>query len=377
MNKIKNIEFLRIIGCIAIILLHLFNKAHLHGLFSDIEIYNKFFNMTSNGQKAVDLFFIISGFFFALKFNPVQSIWEFLKHKLVRLYPVLIFCLIMYFLISLTGAVKFTFYDNILNLLCLNGTLLVLKVGNLGAFWYVSAMLWTFVLFSYLLKNYEKKNVNLFIALLVFFSYGFIIHAKGGAINSHEQTFYNIFNIGMIRAFGGIGVGYFIAQWYEKNADKIKKLTLPLYQKIAFTTLEFVCIFFIINNLMLHKIHYKNHIIFIITFATTLMLFLAKQGFISKLLNIDYWHGLAQYTYSLYMTHMIIFDTLKGSFWKYHPEIVYAHPILNVFFTLTIVVLFGTFTYHFIEKPATSFLSQKSKSHMVVRERESNPSNGL
>lgn len=375
MNKIKNIEFLRIIGCIAIILLHLFNKTQLHGLFSDIEIYNKFFNMTNNGQKAVDLFFIISGFFFALKFNPVQSIWEFLKHKFIRLYPVLRFGLVTYFLISLTGAVKFTFYDNILNLLCLNGTFLVLKHGNLGAFWYVSSMLWTFVLFSYLLKNYEKKNVDLFIALLVFFSYGFIIHAKGGAINSNTQTFYNIFNVGMMRAFGGIGVGYFIAQWYKTNAEKIKTLILPLYQKILITALEFVCIYFIINNLMLHKINYKNHIIYIVVFALVLMLFLAKQGFISKLLNIDYWQKISKYTYSLYMTHQIIFWTLKGSLWKYHPEIVYAHPILNVFFTLTIVVLFGIFTYHFIEKPATSFLSQKAKTCMVVR--ESNPSNGL
>ena len=94
MQKIKNIEFLRIIGCIAIILLHLFENARLHGLFGDIEIYDKLYCMTSNGQKAVDLFFIISGFFFALKFNPAKSIWEFLKHKFIRLYPVLIFGII-------------------------------------------------------------------------------------------------------------------------------------------------------------------------------------------------------------------------------------------------------------------------------------------
>ena len=189
MNKIKNIEFLRVIGCLAIILLHLFNNTRLHGLFGDIEIYDKLFRMTSNGQKAVDLFFMLSGFFFALKVDTTKSIWEFLKNKLIRLYPVLIFITLLCFVASLFGAMEFTLYDNILSLLCLNGTSLFISRGNIHIFWYVSAMLWTFLLFYYLLKNYEKKHVNLFIAILIFFCYSFIIHAKSGKINHNIQTF--------------------------------------------------------------------------------------------------------------------------------------------------------------------------------------------
>lgn len=85
MHKIKNIEFLRIIGCLAIILFHLFNNSRLHSFFPDIQIYDRFFNMSCDGQKAVDLFFILSGFFFFLKFNVSQSLWDFIKHKLIRL----------------------------------------------------------------------------------------------------------------------------------------------------------------------------------------------------------------------------------------------------------------------------------------------------
>ncbi len=51
-KRFKNIEFLRIIGCLAIILIHLFNDKRLHKLFDDIDLYNKFFMMTCNGQKA-------------------------------------------------------------------------------------------------------------------------------------------------------------------------------------------------------------------------------------------------------------------------------------------------------------------------------------
>lgn len=50
MQKIKNIEFLRVIGCIAIVLLHLFNK-ELWKFFTDVNFYNSLKSMTANGQK--------------------------------------------------------------------------------------------------------------------------------------------------------------------------------------------------------------------------------------------------------------------------------------------------------------------------------------
>ena len=180
MQKLKNIEFLRIIGCLTIIVFHLFFATRSNGYFADIEIFRQIAKMTVNGQKAVDLFFMLSGLFFALKLDTTKTIFEFIKNKLIRVYPVLVFITIIYLFTSLLGITKFTLYDNILSLLCLNGTGLVLSHGNTGIFWYVSAMLWTFLLFYYLLKNYDKKHVNLFIALLIFFCYSFIIHAKGG-----------------------------------------------------------------------------------------------------------------------------------------------------------------------------------------------------
>ncbi|MBQ8460042.1 acyltransferase family protein [bacterium] len=91
MQKIKNIEFLRVIGCIAIILLHLY-CGQLYKYFPDITMYLKGNNILSNGQKAVDLFFIISGFFFAYLLNTKYSLWEFLKRNLFG-YILLLFLL--------------------------------------------------------------------------------------------------------------------------------------------------------------------------------------------------------------------------------------------------------------------------------------------
>lgn len=360
MEKIKNIEFLRIIGCLAIILYHMFTKTGIAELINDIDIYTKFHNMTSNGDKAVDLFFIISGFFFIFKFNSAQSLWEFLKHKLIRLYPVVTFVVLVSFLLSLFGIYEFSFYGFTLDYLGINGTILTLKTGHIGGLWYVTTMLWTCILFGYIIKNYQKKNVDLFIALLIFFSYGFIIHALKGNIGCTTGTTINyIYNIGLLRAFGGIGIGYFIAQWYKVNFDKIKIFNPNLFQKLSITILEFMCIFFIINNLILHKLHYSNKIIFIVVFTIAIMLFLFKKGFITKLLDINFWQNMSKYTYSLYMTHIVTLRFFKFTLWKYHGDFVYNYPILNILLFLSATLLFGIFTYHFIEKPAKIYLSKK------------------
>ncbi len=367
MTKFKNIEFLRVVGCIAIILLHLYSDVRLHGIFGDIQLYDRFYRMTMNGQKAVDLFFILSGFFFALKLDTTKSIWAFLKNKLIRLYPVLLWITFIAFIASLFGVFKFHFYENILTLCGLSGTSLVLNFGNVDIFWYVSTMLWTFLLFYYLLQNYEKKHVNLFIAILIFFCYSFLIHAKGGKINHNLQTFYYIFNVGMMRGFGGIGLGYFIAEWYKNNVDNIKNLFINIKQKICISIIEFACIFFIINNLMLHRPSFKNHIFFIVVFVITIILFLIRRGYISQCLENDFWPKLSKYTYSFYMTHLSVFNILRGSLWKYYPEWVYAHPVLNIELSLVLVFILGVFTYHIIEVPCTRYFSQKVIHKEITR----------
>ncbi len=364
LEKFKNIEFLRVVGCIAIVLLHIFNGGGLYESFASAWDFNygKIHWITSNGAKAVDLFFILSGLFFMLKIAPppkMQSLYSFVKKKVIRLWPVLIWTIFLYFLVSLTGAIEFQTFSNIITFFGLSGNGIGLERGNVGAFWYVSAMLWVLVLFFYLLKNFDKKVVNLIIALLVYFSYVFLLHARDGSIGNHIQTFYNIVNVGMLRAFGGIGIGYFIAEWYKNNRENIQNLTLSFSNKVAVSILEFGCVFFIIKNLMLNKLSFHNQIIFIIVFTMTIVLFLLNKGYVSELLNNDINVFLGKYTYSIYLTHSVVRGLFKGTFWKYHPEFVFMHPLLNIVITLLTVLILGIITYHFVEKPASKYLQEK------------------
>ena len=363
MDKIKNIEFLRIVGCIAIILFHLFSSINNSPL-NDIEPYAKVFSMTRNGDKAVDLFFILSGLFFCYKLNLKTSMFEFIKHKVLRLWPVLIFIIFLYFIFSLFGIINFNFYHFLLCFLGLNGTSLVTVGAGVVVFWYISAMLFVLAFYYYLLKNYEEKNVNLTIALIVFFSYGFIIHALKGGIYGQDKTFNNIYNIGMLRALGGIGAGYFIGLWYKNNFEAIKNFNYKIWHILTLTFIEFISLYFIINNLMLHKLKFNNQIVFIIAFVAVIVAFLINKGFISRFFNKDWCVNVAKYTYSFYMTHIFIFNVFKNSIWKNNPEIIIAHPYSNLFITLSLVFILGVFTYHFVEAPCAKYFKNKNVKNL-------------
>ena len=359
MDKIKNIEILRIIGCISVILFHLFGKFDIEkGIFTDINIYSFLYNITQNWNKAVELFFIISGVFFAITYNPNYSIFEFIKKKLIRLYPVLVFSFLIAFVLSIFKFLRFKFYNNLLGLFLLSGTPLALKHDNVINDWYVGALFWTLLLFFYLKKNFSDKYTNLFITIGIFFSYSIILHFLDGKIDNTWQGINNIINYGMLRAIGGIGIGYLIGTWYRNNKDKIKNFIVKTKLKICFTLINFLCFGFIVKNLLLYNLHFNNQIIFVLVFTITIMLLLLNKDYLSNYLNKNIFVSLSKYTYSLFLTHHVIIIGIKGSLWKYAPSFVYAHPIINIAISLLIIFIAGILTYHFIEKPSTNYLKK-------------------
>lgn len=347
MDKIKNIEFLRVIGCLAVVFFHLFRNKIFLETFTDVHwVYR--LSKVDHGYLAVELFFILSGIFFVLTLNTKLSLWEFVKKKLIRLYPVLVFVMLGYFLISLTGINEFEFklYDNILCLLSLNGTGLVLERGrgNLGVFWYVSSMLWVLIPLFYSLKYFDKKVVNIILLGLVFLSYTFLVHADTG---------------GYLRAIGGIGIGYFIGEWYKNNKDMIENCVLSVKCRLFLTIIEFMCLFFIINNLFIRPMKYRNDMIFIAVFTIITVCFLFNKGYISKVLDNISWTYISKYTYSIYMTHIFVLWIISHTIWKSGLPIIQMHPVLNTAGILALIAAFGIFTYHFVEVPAKAYFNKK------------------
>ncbi len=344
--KLKNIDFIRIIACVAIILFHLLYD-------SDLEV-------TKNGNKAVDLFFIIAGFCFVYKLNLKISLFEFIKHKIIRLYPVLIFAILLIGLLSLFGFTNLNLYNTVYMILGLSGTGLhnnLESINYLGHYWFCSSLLWVLAFYFYLVKNFDIKHVNLFTALAVFFCYSFILDARHGIINGMTDNYYHVFNLGLMRAMGGIGIGYLIGNWYKSNLCKFESVKLNLIPKIFLSVLEFVCLYFVISNLTFHDVKCTNHFIFIIVYMALIILFLYKKGFVSRFLDKNIFVHLGKYTYSIFVTHFIVVNFLCRLYWKYFWNIsaLYVYPIIFI-----ICILFGIITYHIIENPVIRYLNKKN-----------------
>ncbi len=358
MQKIRNIEFLRIVGCLAVVMWHLCHCVHSLHTVADTHFYNSLYKISSKDMLAVDLFFIISGFFFMYKNNFEKPLINFLQKKLLRVYPLFVVVLFLSWLISKFHIYEFNYYQGILNLFCINGTSLSLTLGlypEINIFWYVSAMLWVFALYYYLYQNLGSKYVDLILALLVYFSYSILIHFTW----ANWETIGCFINSGMLRAMGGIGLGCFIAKWYRNNKSIIKNQKITFGYKMFISILEFMCLFFIINNFFFRKLDFENNFIFVLVFVLIMVLFLINQGFISKFFNKDIFVNLAKYTYAIYISHGLVILCLWSTVWKKYNMYLIQFPVWNFILSLCLIFTIGIFMHKCIEVPLNKYLSIK------------------
>jgi len=184
------------------------------------------------------------------------------------------------------------------------------------------------------------------------------IHTKG--INYLNVGY--IFNRGMIRAFAGVGTGYFLSMIYKDNIEAIKTKTLNIWQKLLITGGEIYLFAFIFYYLCLHKMHYNNPLIMVICFIVLFWLFITKKGYLSQLLNNNLSVFLGQFTFAIFLTHQFIIKLWKFYVCEAHSGWVTAHPVENLVLLFVAIILFGMFTYYFVEKPSAKYFKKKFAS---------------
>ena len=347
-KKIKNIEFLRIIFLLSIVCMHLCSRA---AKIVNFDYIQSLASGLHNGGKAVDGFFILSGIFLVLTFKNSTSIADFVKKKIFRLTPVILFATIIAAIGSIFHLIKFSLPSAVLELSFTQMLLTSTKITNwneLGILWYVSVMFWILLFYFYAIKYFDKKYVNFTIGVITVFSYYLALHIHGGSLGSPTKD-YGIFSLGFLRGFGGIGIGYFIGEWY-KNYRKEKTKFL---NKLFYSLLEIVFLVAVIAELMFLNTPHKYNFTIVIYITILIILFMMKKGYISEFLNKDCCTDLAKYSYSIYVLHMLIFALLdKAGVLIYFGQYYLIPAIL-------IPLITGIIAYHLIEKPIGKYLCQK------------------
>lgn len=352
--RLFNIDFFRFIFTLSIIFYHL--QFTLFNSFPEVHLYRKLLKTTWSGDQAVEFFFIISGFFIYYTFKNA-SIFDFIKKKIIRLWPVLFFCFILKLIVYPLIGRNPDGWNLLLSLFFLDGS--GWNIVTVGETWFVSVLFWVSLFYYYLLKNFDKKIYILIIALLTWFSYSFELHANVGGIRGVETTWGYIFNSGILRGSGGIGLGFLIAYFIKDHLATYVKDDIEISSQLLITIgiIESFLLLFVIAIPLFIKNPFNNIIIVILAFTILFILFVLKRGFVSVFFNKKYWGWGGKYTFSIYLTHLIVIYSLKP-FWDSNRDFVVDHPVLNILLAIIFGCFFGIFVYHTIEVPGASLLKK-------------------
>lgn len=352
--KIKNIEILRFLFTLIIVGCHL-QHGIINKFYEQIPLYEEMKKALSYSSLPVEFFFIISGFFLFTTTNLTQTYPQFAKNKLIRLLPVVIISLALYFICSLFFNFEFSLRNNIFTILNIQCIGLTFRNGNVPSSWYVSSLFWGMSFFFYLYQCVNKKVFNLITACTVLFCYSFWLHTSGLAYKNEAI----VFNLGMIRAFAGIGLGYFVSLWFKENIQKIQETVFNKFQTILCSFFEIYLFFTLIYYCAFHKSSFDNKFLFVIYFVILFALFLMKKGILSKLLENNFSVILGNYSYAIFLTHQLVIKIWSTTICESQKEWVIGNPILNIIILFTLVILFGVLVHHLFEKPITKYLKNK------------------
>lgn len=356
MKRLYNIEFFRFMFSLFIAYGHMM-------LFYLLPVNNEVFkwcNMRQTWEATltiVDCFFLITGFFM---FNTVTNKKEittlqFAKSKIIRLWSIYFFSIVTFFTLSKLKICSFNLYDDILNLLFLQCSGHKLSLGDSGYSWYISSLFWVSLFYFYILRNFSKKTAQLVIAVFTFFSYILLIHQFNGSVGAHiSPPILNLFVPGILRALGGIGLGYFIGKIFN-NVKNIEPQQLKPIVRILISTIELGVISFLVYNYLIKRV-YNNALLYILAFGLLLLLLALQLGKYSQLLNWKGFNYVGRYSYSIYIMHQPIFLTLKKYLWN--KQFVATNPIISVFIGIIGCLAIGIITYHLVEQPGGKLLNK-------------------
>ncbi len=349
-----NVDFLRFIFIFVIFLHHLFNPNFLG---FDKNSFSSFINNTRLGSLCIFFYFIVSGFFLTYTFDKNLSVIDFIKKKIIRFWPLVAFGIFVFCILGIFGISKFSFYNNIFSLFLLSNVGITFSLSNNGPDWFVSSLFFISTLYFYIFKYFKKTTYDFFIAIFVIFSFIFLLHATKGELYGHIKTTAFVFNHGLLRAFGGIGLGYFIHEFYlYLKSLNYKQTPLSFF---IYTGFEIYILSFLIYETMLHKMHFNNKMIIIIGFVLLFLLFLLKRGFLSKILNHKFSTFLGKYTFAIFLTHYAVLECFTQLWFKKDISFALTHPLLIIVITFLTSLIFAIITYHFVEVPAGKFLKKK------------------
>lgn len=356
-HKLYNIEFLRFIFSVIIVYYHILHNNLPSKLGESTAYLNALADKCNYAGYVVECFFILAGYFLFQSYikRPELTVKEFAYKKAVRLWPVLFVSILIAILFFGVDEIPSLF--NALFLQCIG-----VSFDYQGIAWYISPFFWTILFYYVLIRcSKNKKTANIMIGVITYFSYVVLVNNFFG-----RETIFGILNLGLLRALGGIGVGYLIGLClksinelpFVKNfkGNKFQNFLIVLLMTLA----ELVFSALLIRHFFFADLTYGNQFFVVILFSGLMLCMLSGKGLLSRLFNNKFFGFLGKYSYSIYMMQQIAFWILKETLWE-NTAFVTQHSLRCIIFSTAFALLLGIAAYYIVEKPSAIVLNRFGK----------------
>lgn len=317
-----NMEFLRLVFTFGIVVYHLTER---------LDIVN-------DGWLGVEFFFVLSGFFMTLTFDPARSTYDFAKSKIIHFVPLLLLC-------AFLGKAKPV--PVISNVLFLQSTGLSDDIVPPQS-WFLAVLFWASLFYFYMMKICRVQSDRLIFALLTFFSYAACRHfGWDGMIGG-------VFSVRLLRGVAGIGLGYFTASLCQTLRERKPA------NRVFCTMAETVLTLYTAAIVFVKDACPENKIFAVVCFAGLILLFGINRGAVSRFFNRPFFAKISACAFSIYMTHWFLeIDVVLR--WYKRFSFLQRHNGLVIAGTILLSWVLGVFVHKYVEKNATAFLKRKWK----------------
>lgn len=348
-TKIGSIEFIRFLFSMIIVYFHILHSNIIPFVGNAESSYLDLKNKNAFGGFIVECFFIIGGYFLYKTYvtYPNLSVKKFIVNKIIRLWPVLFFSIVIALITSTLKIYPAIF--NIFFLQCVG-----LSFAYKGVTWYISPFFWVSIFIFSLLKNFDNKKLNVILPIMIYFSYVININYCNGRYG--RETIWNFLNLGVLRAIAGIGLGYMIGVTIEDirkiQVGRGKNSRVNTAMRIICSLVELVVFIFLLIYFLDSDItKYNNQFIIVIAFTVLFVFLILGKGILSKFLDNNISIFLGRYAYSIYVMQQFSFWILSKTFWL-RTDFLEKHMYYSIAISLAVSAVIGGITYHLIEKPS-------------------------
>ena len=325
------------------------------------EIISKNF-IVQNSWVFVEFFFVLSGFIISHRYsfiNNKNSFIQFIKKRIARLYPLLFYSVLVFFLVESIASFLFghlvntkeTFNEYLVqtlnSILMLNSTPFFYLFGSNGigtnpVTWSISSEMISYLIFGYVMLLKKFKNVMMIVLILtsIIFRYYYF---------NLPPT---VLNIEFMRGITSFFIGVLI---YRTKRVKINYI----FEYIAFCLL-IIQMYFMKYNLLDER--FLEIVLLNIIFSLLIFVFVNSDGGITRVLNSNLLQYLGKISYSIYLNHLIVITVFHRIIFQiFNITNNQINQILVFMSSIIITIIYSNFTYKLFEKK----LSSKLRTYLI------------